>query len=510
MKTKYMNEKVDEKSEQLIIQKDKVDQKFFILSPPPNVTGYLHIGHALTFAVQNFFVMAHKVFENQKSFLILGFDHGGISTTYVASKIHAKPTFEQIKEIAMANKANIAKQFQQLKLLADPSLEGYTMDDFHYSLVQRAFVKFFNQGLIFRKKSIVSYDSQLQTVVSDLEIENREENGKLYTIKYELENGEYVEVCTSRPETIFADSALCVNPNDERYLHLIGKRARIPIYGKWIPIIASELTDINFGTGILKITPAHSPIDFQIAEINKVSEMPNIIDTNGKLYFDELTNVPQEMRKYEGLKCEEARKLIGSSYSYEEIQQQVPYSSKSDCRIEYITKEQWFLNVKSGAEMALKTELIIEPEMWKNNYISWLKNINPYWCISRQIVWGHRIPAWYKDNEVRVCIDSPGEGWIQDSDVLDTWFSSALWPLRYKEQHNLYPCDILVTAYDILFFWVARMVMVSLMYDATMPFKSVFIHDLVRDSKGKKMSKTNGNIHNSLIQIIKFKNGNSF
>jgi valyl-tRNA synthetase len=232
MKTKYMNEKVDEKSEQLIIQKDKVDQKFFILSPPPNVTGYLHIGHALTFAVQNFFVMAHKVFENQKSFLILGFDHGGISTTYVASKIHAKPTFEQIKEIAMANKANIAKQFQQLKLLADPSLEGYTMDDFHYSLVQRAFVKFFNQGLIFRKKSIVSYDSQLQTVVSDLEIENREENGKLYTIKYELENGEYVEVCTSRPETIFADSALCVNPNDERYLHLIGKRARIPIYGK--------------------------------------------------------------------------------------------------------------------------------------------------------------------------------------------------------------------------------------------------------------------------------------
>jgi valyl-tRNA synthetase len=466
---------------------------FFILCPPPNVTGSLHIGHALTFAIQNCFAMCHQVFKNQNSFLILGFDHGGISTTYIAKKIYDNPTFEQIQEVAMVNKESIARQFKLLKLIAKPEIEGYTMDDFHYKLVQEAFIKFYKDGLIFKKEMVVAYDTHFKTTVSDLEIETKEENGFLYTVPYLLENDETIEVCTSRPETIFADEALCVNPNDQRYKHLIGKKARIPIYGKWIPIISHSNVDMDFGSGVLKITPAHSIADFEIAEERGITGV-NVIDTNGRLTFKNLKNISEAMRKYEGMHCSVVRHMIGDMYKKQSIKQQIPYSSKSNSVIEYLLTEQWFFNVKSGAEMALKRDLRIEPDIWKNNYTSWLKSINPLWCISRQIPWGHQIPVWYKNDQMQVCIESPGDAWVQDNNVLDTWFSSALWPMRYKMEHNLYPCDILVTAYDILFFWVARMVMVSLMYDGTMPFKSVLIHGLVRDDRGRKMSKTSGNV----------------
>lgn len=464
---------------------------FFILSPPPNVTGSLHIGHSLTFAIQNYITRSQAVTENKESFLALGFDHGGLSTTYVAKQIHDKPSFEQIKVIAEDNKIKIAKQFKLLNLFAKSEYEEYTMNDFHYQFVQNSFIKFFNQGFIFKKKSIVSYDIKLQTVLSDMEIENHTTESKLYKLNYKINDNEYLEVQTTRPETIFSDVALCVHPDDDRYQHLIGKKAQIPIYEKWIPIIADSEVKIDFGSGVLKITPAHSPTDFKIGEKYSLPII-NTINYEGKLCFKELDGLTEKMKIYENKSCEEVRSLM--DFPYTKIKNQIPYGNKSKSPIEYIVKEQWFFDISSGVEKAINNPLNIQPSVWHSNYLTWLKNIQPLWCISRQIVWGHRIPVWYKGSQMKVCIESPGEEWTQETDVLDTWFSSALWPLMYKEKHGLYPCDVLVTAYDIIFFWVARMVIVSLMYENTMPFKSVFIHDLVRDSKGQKMSKTHGNV----------------
>ncbi len=495
---------------------------FFILCPPPNVTGYLHIGHALTFAIQNCFARANKVIEKCNSFLLPGYDHGGISTFYMAQKEGAK-TFEDVKIFAERSKGLIKEQFKQLQLFSRDECEEYTMGPDHCTLVQETFVNLYNKGLITCEKYIVNYDPVLNTVLSDMEINNEERDGKLYEVHYQLDSGDSIIVATTRPETIFADVALAVNPNDERYKHFIGSYAEIPIINRRIPIIAEESVAIDFGTGVLKITPAHSPVDFQLGKKHNLP-MINIIGVRSvKNESGDLCNVfSMDCMAFGNDDCINASKYVGNPHDirneiandlqlkYTNIKQSVPVSSKSGAVIECFLQDQWFLNVKDAAEKALTMNLRIEPEVWKNNYTSWLKSINEKWCISRQIPWGHKIPVWYTrkaDGNIDssnwiVSVVSPGNDYVASEEVLDTWFSSALWPILYKNKYGLFPSSVLVTAYDILFFWVARMVLMSVILTGELPFKSVFIHGLVRDTKGIKMSKTRGNVINptSIIQ----------
>ena len=502
---------------------------FFILCPPPNVTGYLHIGHALTFAIQNCFARANKVIEKRNSFLLPGYDHGGISTFYMAQKEGAK-TFEDVKAFAERSKGFIKEQFRQLQLFSRDDCEEYTMGPDHYKLVQETFVNLYNKGLITREKYIVNYDPGLNTVLSDMEINTEERDGKLYEVHYKLDSGDSVIVATTRPETIFADVALAVNPNDERYKHLIGSYAKVPIIDRRIPILAEESVAMDFGTGVLKITPAHSPVDFQLGKKHNLP-MINIMgvervkDNNGNFinlfYMDVVAFAESNQAPECNVDCENEDALCVCSYigdpqkvrdqiandlqlKYTNIKQSVPVSSKSGAVIECFLQDQWFLNVKDAAEKALTMNLRIEPEVWKNNYTSWLKNINEKWCISRQIPWGHKIPVWYSrksgghidySNWI-VSVECPGDKYVASEEVLDTWFSSALWPILYKNKYGLFPSSVLVTAYDILFFWVARMVLMSMILTNELPFESVFIHGLVRDEKGLKMSKTRGNVIN--------------
>ncbi len=506
----------------------KSEKTFTILMPPPNVTGCLHVGHALNYTIQDILVRYHR----QNGFDTLwqpGMDHAGIATQMVVSReLEAKGTDvktlsreELIKKIWEWKEESGGEIFEQQKALGCSvpwNYSRFTMDEGFCKAVIEAFVRLYKDGLIFRAKRLVNWDTKFKTAISDLEIQNKEEKGTLWHIKYQLENSDdFIVVATTRPETMFGDTAIAVHPNDERYKHLIGKMVVIPYTNRSIEIIADEHADMEKGTGCVKITPAHDYDDFAVGKRHNL-EMITVIDEDGHMTSN---YVPEFIR---GLYLKKARKIVleklredGLLIREEEIIHSVPYGDRSGTIIEPRLTDQWFVDTKTLAKEAIKVveekKVRFFPEKWENTYYDWMRNIEP-WCISRQIIWGHQIPAWYgpkgeifvEKTEEEVIIEAEKRGVSKDqlrreTDVLDTWFSSGLWPfatLGWPETtgrlKKYYPTSTLVTGFDIIFFWIARMMMMSLYFMKEIPFKDIYIHALVRDEKGQKMSKSKGNV----------------
>jgi len=501
---------------------------FSIVIPPPNVTGNLHIGHALNNTLQD----ALARFERMRGKNVLwqpGTDHAGIATQLVVERELAK---RQMSRVRMGREAflaevwkwkeesggTIVRQLRRLGASCDWSRERFTMDEGLSRAVIKVFVKLYKDKLIYKDKRLVNWDPRLQTAVSDLEVESIEQKGKLWHIKYPIEGSDrFITVATTRPETMLGDVAVAVHPEDERYKSLIGKNARLPLAERPIPIIADEYTDPEKGTGAVKITPGH---DFNDFEVGKRHNLPliNILTREAELN----DAVPAA---YRGLDRFEARKRVvadleaqGLIDKIEDIVHAVPHDEKTKTVVlePYLT-EQWYLNVNPLAEKAIeaveKGRTKIVPEQWQNVYFNWMRNIQP-WCISRQLWWGHQIPAWY-GSDGRIFVEETEKEaqaaaakhygkaatLTRDEDVLDTWFSSALWPFSTlgwpdttPELKRYYPTSVLVTGFDIIFFWVARMMMMGLHFMGDVPFRDVFIHTRVLDERGQKMSKTKGNV----------------
>ena len=499
-------------------------EPFCIVIPPPNVTGRLHIGHALNNTLQD----ALARFERMRGKDVLwqpGMDHAGIATQLVVERQLAE---RQQSRVAMGREkfleavwkwkdesgGAIGEQLRRLGASADWSRERFTMDEGLSRAVLKVFVELYKQGLVYKDKRLVNWDPRLQTAVSDLEVESIEMKGHLWYLKYPIEGqaGRFITVATTRPETMLGDTAVAVHPDDARYKDLIGKNVVLPFANRLIPIVADEHSDPEKGTGAVKITPGH---DFNDFEVGKRHNLPliNILNKDGTLN----DQVPQA---YRGLDRFEARKRIVADLEglelldrIEPITHAVPHDEKTKTVVlEPFMTEQWYLNVTPLAERAIKAvedgRTRIEPEQWENVYFRWMRNIHP-WCISRQLWWGHQIPAWYDaDGKIYVAetedearAQAGGKSLTRDPDVLDTWFSSALWPFstlgwpdETKELKRYYPTSVLVTGFDIIFFWVARMMMMGLHFMDDVPFHRVFIHTRVLDEKGAKMSKTKGNV----------------
>lgn len=505
------------------------DDCFSLLMPPPNVTGSLHLGHALTYTIQDILVRFHR----QNGFDTLwqpGMDHAGIATQMVVEReleskgISPKElTREQFIKKTWEWKAQSGDRiFEQQKSLgcsAPWDLSRFTMDEGFSSAVSEAFIKLYKAGLIYRAKRLVNWDTKFKTAISDLEIQNKEEKGKLWHIKYKIENSdEFIVVATSRPETMFGDTGVAVNPEDERYKHLIGKKVKIPFTNRFIEIISDEHADMEKGSGCVKITPAHDYNDFAVGKRHNL-EMISVIDQDGHMVVSEY--VPDFVQ---GLYLKKARKITLEKLieenllvKEEEVTHSIPYGDRSGTVIEPLLTDQWFVDAKVLAQDAIKVveegKVKFYPEKWENTYFDWMRNIEP-WCISRQIIWGHQIPAWYGPNgeifvektEDQAIAEAAKVGISKnqlrrETDVLDTWFSSGLWPfatLGWPEKTEMlsryFPTSTLVTGFDIIFFWVARMMMMTLYFMKEIPFKDIYIHALVRDEKGQKMSKSKGNV----------------
>ncbi|HWU55385.1 MAG TPA: valine--tRNA ligase [Rhizomicrobium sp.] len=506
---------------------------FSIVIPPPNVTGRLHIGHALNNSLQD--ILAR--FERMRGKDVLwqpGTDHAGIATQLIVERqlaerqmsrvgLGREKFLEEVWKWKAESGGAIVEQQHRLGASADWSRERFTMDEGLSRAVTKVFVELYNQGLIYKDKRLVNWDPRLQTAVSDLEVENLEIKGHLWHIKYPIEDSDqFITVATTRPETMLGDTAVAVHPDDARYKALVGKMAVLPLTGRLIPIIADEYSDPEKGTGAVKITPGHDFNDFEVGKRHKLP-LINILNKDGTFNND----VPAP---YRGLSREAARKKIvadleaaGLLEKSEPITHAVPHDEKTKTVVlEPFLTEQWYLNVQPLADKAIaaveKGETKFVPENWANVYFGWLKNIRP-WCISRQLWWGHQIPVWYDGDGKVYCAESEeaaiklagGKQLTRDEDVLDTWFSSALWPFstlgwpeETRELDRYYPTNVLVTGFDIIFFWVARMMMMGIHFLGKVPFKTVLIHNRVLDEQGAKMSKTKGNVVDPITLIDEF------
>ena len=505
---------------------DKSKRPFAIVIPPPNVTGNLHIGHAWDTTLQDI-IIRYKKLCGFDALWVPGMDHAGIATQ---AKVDEKLSKMGINPRTLSREDwlkyawdwkeeyanNIHKQWAKLGLALDYSRERFTLDEGLSKAVRKVFVDLYNKGLIYRGYRIINWDPKAQTALSNEEVIYKDVKGYFYHLKYIIEGTDkYLDVATTRPETLFGDSAVAVNPSDERYKNLIGKNVVLPIVGRLIPIIGDEHADPEFGTGCVKITPAHDPNDYEVGKRHNLKE---IICINPDATMNENAGI------YQGLSREEAReKLVsdleknGLLLSKEEITHNVGHSERTGVMIEPYLSSQWFVKMRPLADRVLEnqknkdTKVNFVPKRYEKTMNHWME-ITYDWCISRQLWWGHRIPAWYKGDEIYVGENAPtGEGWVQDPDVLDTWFSSALWPFstlgwpnKTDDLDRYFPNDVLVTGYDIIPFWVNRMTFQSLEFMNERPFKDCLIHGLIRDKQGRKMSKSLGNGVNPIDVIDKY------
>jgi len=518
-------------------KKTKLNKKFSVVIPPPNVTGRLHMGHALNNSLQDVLVR----FKRMKGFETLwqpGTDHAGIATQAVVEKNLEKENIDKnklgrdnfIKRIWKWKDESggiILDQLKKLGCSCDWSRTRFTMDKDLSKAVIKVFVELYNNNLIYKDKKLVNWDTKLQTAISDLEVIQKDVHSNLYYINYPIESSsDKITIATTRPETMMGDTAIAVNPQDDRYKSLIGKNVLIPLVNRKVKIIADHYADPDQGSGAVKITPAHDFNDYDVGKRNKL-EIINVLEKNGSINKNGI-------KEFVGLDRFEARKLLlkklkenGYLVKIENIKNKVPYGDRSNSIIEPLLTEQWFVDAKKLSQKPIKivkkNKTTFYPKTWTKTFFQWMKNIEP-WCISRQIWWGHRIPVWYDDNKNIFVAENEKEALRlakkknnkatklkQETDVLDTWFSSALWPFatlgwpkKTKELSKFYPTSVLVTGFDIIFFWVARMLMMGSFFKNKTPFNKVYVHALVRDEKGQKMSKSKGNVIDPLELINEY------